>query len=88
MKDSRLKLCPFCGEEIEIVPLDKDLTVMGDDFLCNHPNHVIGFALYHAEKDDNDCAIANYGDTFIGAMIYDTIDEAVERWNIRSLERD
>lgn len=83
MKDNRLELCPFCGDEIEIVPLDDDLTLLNDDFIEKHPSHVIGFGLYHPEKHENNCAIANYGDAYIGAKVYDTIEEAIEQWNCR-----
>lgn len=82
MKD-KIK-CPFCGGEVHIVVCDDDADIHRENGYEEDPWNGLGYVLIHKQEDVPDnkyCPIATYADEdFLGALIYDTREEAVKIW--------
>ena len=71
MSNIELKPCPFCGGQVNITNYG-----YGDGYIIDHPNafKAGGVVL---------CPISNYEGEGVGALYYDTEQEAADAWNKR-----
>lgn len=82
----KLKPCPFCGGEVKIVVCDRIGNLCPEEYENDpSPRLGLGYMLEYAIKDKGDysCPIAHQRGEVLGAIIYDTREEAAELWNKR-----
>lgn len=82
MKD--MLVCPFCGGFVRIVVCDEEGNIRTEEYE-NDPWSGLGYQLMHERKDvpkGRKCPISTLdGDEqCLGAYIYDSRDEAYNRW--------
>lgn len=82
MKASDLKPCPFCGEQIEVLKMDEEGNIQGEEYFTD-PYSGISYGIKHYYTDKNDCPIATHEDEHVGILLYDNIDELIKIWNHR-----
>ena len=70
-KMEKLKPCPFCGQEVEIVRTKSE----GVDGVSYH--------ISHDYRDAWGCPIATHEGEFLGTNFYKTKKELIESWNSR-----
>ena len=79
--------CPFCGKVPKIIVLDGEGNIR-DECYEQDPWSGIGYVIDHCVDDDEDdntvCPIATFPHESIGTQMYDSKEEAIERWNRRT----
>lgn len=87
MNNEKLKLCPFCKKEIQILVCDKEGNIHRESGYEENPWSGLSFALGHwineENKPEEDCPIATFPDEILGTHLYDTREEAIAAWNRR-----
>lgn len=83
LTDKRLKPCPFCGKVPLIYVCDDEGNIHTDEYM-DDPYSGLTFGLCHEESDGQICPIAHYEGEILGTVLYDSIDELVECWNVRN----
>lgn len=75
-------ICPFCGRNVEIQPTDSEGNLHDESYLDSIYSGV-GYVLVHNEVEEVDCPIAHAEGEVLGRFIYDTIEDAIEMWDIK-----
>ena len=81
----RLKPCPFCGEDINLGISDDEGNSRDEEYE-NNPWSGLSFTLIHEYQDDIECPIATHWGETLGALLYDSKEEAIRIWNARQFQ--
>ena len=83
----KLKPCPFCGGEAEIVVCDDEGNLHDEEYEKDAWSG-LGYKIIHSHEKNEGCPIARYeeDEAKMGVYIYDTREEAIEAWNRRAKE--
>jgi hypothetical protein len=79
----KLKPCPWCGRNISMIVTNDEGNHKPDDY-ADDPWAGLGFVLSHECNDKLYCPIATHEGEDLGAIIYDTAEEAAAIWNTRN----
>ena len=78
----KLKKCPFCNGEVELNISDDEGNNRPPEYE-DDPWSGLTFTLYHSNKINKGCPIANHQDEILGTLLYESREEATEAWNKR-----
>lgn len=76
---TKLKPCPFCGNEVSMVLVDDSGNIRDPDYGATD------YAIYHPGKDPykNGCVLETLPEDVVTRGIYNTEEECAEAWNRR-----
>lgn len=82
--NEKLNPCPFCGGEAYLNVSDDEGNMRDEEYEAD-PWSGLSYMIYHDYEDNKGCPIASYGsdDRGVGVLLYDSREEAAERWNKR-----
>lgn len=82
MSTDNLKPCPFCGGKVFIGISDDEGNPRNEDYE-NDPWSGLSFTLIHENEQNEECPIATHNDEILGSLLYESRQEATDRWNDR-----
>lgn len=84
MSNKELKPCPFCGGEVYLAISDDEGNDRDEEYAKDAWSG-LSYKIAHAIEDNAHCPIAKYAEdgAMMGVYLYESRDEAIERWNKR-----
>lgn len=79
--------CPFCGKKVKVLVCDDEGNIHSNEY-ANDPWSGLGFMLAHEESKDVICPIATERGGTLGRLIYDSREEAIKAWDIRTISQE
>lgn len=80
----KVKKCPFCGEDFEIVIVDKNEKIRTEEGYEDNPVDGLYFGITHNVKPFSYCPIATVRGELVGSVMYDFERHAVNAINKRA----